>query len=102
VSVQRVFEWDEQKAELNRRKHAVPFHVAATVFKDPLAITAPDRIENGEQRWQTIGMADEGLLLMVAHTVRFETDEEDLEIEVIRIISARRVEPKERKHYEHG
>ena len=55
-----------------------------------------DRIEKGERRWQTLGLVDGYLLLLVAHTVRDDVDG----TEVIRIISARRVEPKERKHYE--
>lgn len=57
-----------------------------------------DRIENGEQRWQTIGMVGAYLLLLVAHTLRLE----DEDIEVVRIISARRVDRAERKRYEHG
>ena len=55
-----------------------------------------DRIEKGERRWQTLGLVDGYLLLLVAHTDRDDVDG----TEVIRIISARRVEPKERKHYE--
>jgi uncharacterized DUF497 family protein len=96
--VERYFEWDEQKAEINLRKHGIRFEDAARVFEDPLALTDQDRIENGEQRWQTVGMADGYLLLLVAHTVRFE----DEGIEVVRIISARRVDRAERRRYEHG
>ena len=55
-----------------------------------------DRIEKGERRWQTLGLVDGYLLLLVAHTVRDDVDG----TEVIRIISARRAEPKERKRYE--
>lgn len=96
--MERYFEWDEQKAEINLRKHGIRFEDAARVFDDPLAVTDQDRIENGEQRWQTVGMADGYLLLLVAHTVRFE----DEGIEVVRIISARRVDRVERRRYEHG
>ena len=96
--MQRYFEWDEQKAEINLRKHGIRFEDAARVFDDPLAVTDQDRIENSEQRWQTVGMADGYLLLLVAHTVRFE----DEGIEVVRIISARRVDRAERRRYEHG
>lgn len=94
----RYFEWDRQKAEINLRKHGIRFVDAARVFDDPFAVAAQDRIENGEQRWQTVGMVDGYLLLLVAHTVRFE----DEGIEVVRIISARRVDRAERKRYEHG
>jgi hypothetical protein len=54
-----------------------------------------DRIENGEERWQTIGVVEGVLTLMVAHTVREQDD-----IEVIRIISARRGNCRERRRYE--
>lgn len=96
--MERYFEWDEQKGEINLHKHGIRFEDAARVFDDPLAVTDQDRIENGEQRWQTVGMADGYLLLLVAHTVRFE----DEGIEVVRIISARRVDRAERRRYEHG
>lgn len=77
-------------------KHRVSFEVASRVFADPFALVEQDRIENGEHRWRTLGAVNGCLLLLVAHTVR---DDED-GTEVIRIISARRAEPKERKRYE--
>ena len=55
-----------------------------------------DRIEGGEQRWQTLGMVGGYLVVLVAHTVG---DDED-GAEVIRIISARAADRKERKRYE--
>lgn len=90
------FEWDESKAEANRQKHRISFNVAARVFSDPYALAVQDRIENGEYRWQTIGLVDSQLIVLVAHTVRLDDDDS----EIIRIISARRAEPKERKRYE--
>lgn len=98
MSMERIFEWDDRKADVNYRKHGIRFAEAALAFDDPFAISEQDRIENGEQRWQTIGMVSGCLLILVAHTVRFE----DEGIEVVRIVSARRVDRKERKHYEHG
>lgn len=92
------FEWDPAKASTNLHKHQVSFETAIRVFADPFAITNQDRIENGEQRWQTLGIVEGYLLLLVAHTVR---DDED-GTEVIRIISARRADKKERKLYEQG
>ena len=74
------------------------FEEAALVFSDPLALTEQDRIENGELRWQSIGTIGAFLVLLVAHTVRLE----DESVEVIRIVSARRVTQKERSRYEHG
>ncbi|EJF85325.1 MULTISPECIES: BrnT family toxin [Bartonella] len=90
------FEWDETKAKSNLRKHRVSFEIAARVFADPFAMVKQDRIENGEYRWQTLGLVDGFLLLLVAHTVHDDKDG----IEVIRIISARRANSKERKRYE--
>ena len=90
------FEWDAAKAKINVAKHHVSFETAALVFSDPFAFVEQDRIENGERRWKTIGLVGGYLLLLVAHTVQ---DGED-GTEVIRIISARRAEPKERKRYE--
>lgn len=89
------FEWDEVKAEANLRKHNVSFEVAAMVFFDPLAIARQDRIEGREHRWQTLGMVDGCLLLLVVHTVR-----QDEALETIRIVSARKANKKERRDYE--
>ncbi len=90
------FEWDNEKAENNFRKHGISFEISTRVFADLFAVVKQDRIENGEYRWQTLGVVDGYLLLLVAHAVRDDVDG----TEVIRIISARRAEPKERKRYE--
>jgi hypothetical protein len=89
------FEWDQAKAETNRKKHGVSFETAARVFTDPFALVEQDRIEGGEYRWKTLGMIEGCLLLLVAHTVKDEG-----ETEIIRIISARRANRKERRRYE--
>lgn len=96
--MERYFEWDNKKSQSNFRKHGIRFEEAAWVFDDPFAVSVQDRIENGEYRWQTIGRVGGCLLLLVAHTMRDHKDG----TEVIRIISARRAEPKERRRYEHG
>lgn len=90
------FEWDPEKAKSNLKKHQVSFEIAARAFADPFALVEKDRIENGEHRWQTLGLVDGYLLLLVAHIVRNDKDGAEL----IRIISARRADPKERKRYE--
>ncbi len=91
-----MYAWDEEKNEANRRKHGVGFETACLVFDDPRHLSRLDRVENGEQRWQTIGMAGGVALLLVAHTWRETEDGE----EHIRIISARRASKLERKIYE--
>jgi|ERR1022692_1070127 uncharacterized DUF497 family protein len=93
------FEWDPAKAAINLRKHAVSFDIAMRVFADPFALTEAVRIEGGEQRWQTLGIVEGHLLLLVAHTIR-DDDEGGQPIEIIRIISARAADRKERRRYE--
>ena len=94
------FEWDANKNLANERKHGVDFETAARAFADPLALSEQDRIEDGEARWWTLGLVEWRLLLFVAHTVWEETNEGDEAIEVIRIISARKADRKERRRYE--
>ena len=94
-----VFEWDERKAEINFEKHGVSFDDAIGAFADPFAILEHDRTQEGEDRWQTLGMAEENSLLLVVHTIR-EQDEAGSVIEILRIISARQANPKERRRYE--
>ncbi len=72
------------------------FEEAILAFTDPFALMTQDRIERGEQRWQTLGMVGGYLVLLVAHTVNEQADG----TEVIRIISARAADRKERKRYE--
>jgi hypothetical protein len=90
------FEWDPNKARSNQRKHGVSFEIARHVFEDSGALVDSGRIEGGERRWQTLGMVDQVLLLLVVHTV----DLADEEKEIIRIISARRADRKEKRRYE--
>lgn len=89
------FEWDEQKASTNLRKHRVSFDDAKLVFFDPLALFEEDRVDEGEQRWRAIGMIDDQLLLVVIHVFRYQDGSER-----IRIISARKAQPYERRRYE--
>ena len=93
------FEWDLAKNLSNQRKHGVSFEEAAQVFKDPLYLSWKERVQDGEERWQAIGEVEGLSLLIVAHTIREEL-EVGREIELVRIISARQAEPKERRRYE--
>lgn len=94
-----LFEWDRAKNLSNQRKHGVSFEEAAQVFKDPLYLSWKERVQDGEERWQAIGEVEGLSLLIVAHTIREEL-EDGREIELVRIISARQAEPKERRRYE--
>jgi uncharacterized DUF497 family protein len=93
------FEWDTAKAAINQRKHGISFDTATRVFADPFALSNRNLSEGGEERWQTLGTVEGHLLLLVAHTVR-EEDEVDTPAEIIRIISARKADKKERRRYE--
>lgn len=92
-----IFSWDDTKAASNLDKHGVSFELAAQVFDDPFHVSVLERIENYEERWQTIGLVEGLVLLLVAHTVW--DDDEDTEI---RIISARKATKQERRIYEQG
>lgn len=89
-----LFEWDEEKAQTNVRKHGVSFELARSVFIDPFALIEQDRVVGGEARWRTIGLAVAGTVLFVTHTI-----EEKGEYELVRIISGRRAGPRERELY---
>jgi len=99
--MKRYFEWDERKAASNIRKHGVAFTEALLVFNDPLSCSTVERIEHGQERWQTVGLFKGFLLLCVVHTLRVEEDEGEV-VEVVRLISARRASNAERKRYEQG
>lgn len=86
------FTWDARKNRANRKKHRVSFETAVLVFDDPFHVSVQDREIEGEARWQTIGMAADLEVLLVAHTV-------DEEAETIRILSARKATRRERNIY---
>lgn len=89
------FEWDDAKNHSNLAKHSIAFETAILVFEDPELLSEVERVIDGEERWQSIGMAGDVLLLLVAHTYV-----EDNEEEVIRVISARKATRRERAQYE--
>lgn len=92
----REFEWHPGKAASNVRRHDVSFNLAATVFNDPLAASMPDdEHSDHEERWVTIGQAENGWTLVVVHTFRQAAEQA-----VVRIISARRATSAERKAFE--
>ncbi len=91
------FEWDGEKDRINQRKHeGLAFGTAAQVFNDPNVVFRMDRVVAGEQRWHAIGCAV-GAVLLVVHVYRREL--EDASEEIIRIISAREADKRERRIY---
>ena len=91
------FEWDPNKSRANLRKHGVSFETASLVFDEPNHLSIQDRFEEGEERWQILGLAGGITILIVARTVAEQVGEE-----VIRIISARKATPAERRRYNEG
>ena len=72
------YQWDDNKAKANLKKHKVDFADAVTVFGGNLAVTVED--DNlDEDRFVTIGVDALGRTLVVIYTWRGES---------IRLISA--------------
>ena len=56
-----MFEWDEHKDLINKRKHGVGFEEASQVFGDPLAVVAYDSEHSeNEDRYITLGRTHRG------------------------------------------
>jgi uncharacterized DUF497 family protein len=87
-----IFEWDEQKAKANLRKHKVSFEEAETVLDDPLSITIPDPDHSkSERRFLDIGRSENERIIVVSYIHRGKAT---------RIISARLATRTERRTYE--
>lgn len=88
------FEWDENKARINRKKHGVSFEEAETVFYDASALVIDDpEHSDSEDRFIILGMSGSARLLVVCHCLR-ESET------IIRIISARKATKTESSYYE--
>ena len=84
-----------RKKQINQVKHRVSFELCQLVFDDPHQVCIQHRHENGEERWQTIGIVGGTVVLLIAHTYQDKASGE-----AIRIISARKATRHERQHYE--
>jgi uncharacterized DUF497 family protein len=101
VRLHEYFEWDEDKAESNMRKHDISFEEAAAVLSDEdgdsyhLDLDDPVHAE-GEDRFITYGSIpeDRSVILIISWTDRSTDDEK-----VTRIISARKATKRERRYY---
>lgn len=74
------FEWDEAKRRSNIKKHGVDFADLKSLFFGVTVTTLDDRADYGEERFVTVGLRRE-IVLVVVHTERAGR---------IRIISARK------------
>ncbi len=86
------FEWDDEKNRINIEKHSVDFNDTIDIFQN-IRLTAVDkRRDYGETRKISIGKINNNICIVVY------TERKD----VIRIISARKANQRERrKYYEH-
>ena len=86
------FEWDDKKADANKKKHGVSFAEAATAFQDPNALELHDKASSdSEDRWVLVGLSAKSRVLLVIFVEKFEDS--------IRIVSARRAEKEEVDQY---
>ena len=86
------FEWDQAKAAENERKHGVSFAEASTCFDDPNGCYLRNEAPSYEDRLILIAVSSESRLLFVVHA--------EVERDAIRIVSARRASPAQRRIYE--
>ena len=90
------FERDSSRNRINQSKHdRFDFETAARVFDDPNVVLMHDRRIEGEQRWHAIGAVSAALLLVVHVYTEDDVNGE----EIIRIISAREANQRERRIY---
>ncbi len=86
------FEWYPFKAAANLKKHKVSFDEAKTILGDKGHLVVPDRMHSyAEERYLALGRSDRGRLIMLCFTERGSK---------LRLISARLMEPWERRVYE--
>lgn len=88
--------WDDQKDRANRIKHGIRFETAALAFSDPMHLTLSDPYP-WEQRWQTYGLIQQTLIVVVHTEPGVESATGD---RVGRIISARKATKSERRAFE--
>jgi hypothetical protein len=94
--VEYTFEWDPDNAQRNKNKHGISFEQAATVFRDPRAISLYDAEHSkGEERWITLGLSADLGLVIVCHTYGWT----GTSTARIRIFSSRKATQRESRQY---
>jgi uncharacterized DUF497 family protein len=86
------FDWDSGNIEKNKKKHNLDkWQIEEIFFNDPILVSEDDKHSQTEKRWYALGKTDTNMELMVVFTIR-----ENL----IRVISARKMNKRERNIYE--
>ena len=90
------FEWDDEKAKANFKKHQVRFSEAMSVWLDSRSLEIFDVCHSEkEERWVRLGLSLEAKILTVVYC-------EIVDRHRIRIISARAATLQEAKNYFRG
>jgi hypothetical protein len=85
------FQWDAGNSEKNLNKHKVTSSECEQVFfNQPIIVQDDTKHSKDEKRWYLLGRTDQDRLLFVVFTIRKN---------LIRIISARDMNKKEREIY---
>lgn len=87
------FEWDETKNQINIRKHGIDFRDAIDVFNHPVLTAIDEREDYGEDRWIALGW----MAAIVGVVVYVERN-----VDVIRVVSARKATKHEVRRYKHS
>jgi len=86
------FEWDRSNIEKNWLRHKVsPAECEQVFFNQPLIILSDPKHSISEKRFAAFGCTDDGRFLVVIFTKRGK---------LLRVISARNMNRRERKFYE--
>jgi len=86
------FDWDENKNQINIKRHGFDFADAHKVFDNLMLVNLDTREDYGEDRWVGIGLFEMRVVVLVF------TEKAD---ETIRIISFRKALKDERKRFEY-
>ncbi|MEH2318338.1 BrnT family toxin [Nostoc sp.] len=84
------FEWDKNKNQQNIQKHGISFEEATEIFDGIVFTSIDERYDYEEIREISIGSIQGVVIITAAHTDRNGK---------IRLISARKATPKERRTY---
>ena len=90
-----VFLRDDKKNKINPAKHGIAFEDAVPVFFNDYVLTQSHSIVEGEQRWRTLGRMKDTVILFIGHLIY----DDEMDREVIRIITVRQATPTEEKIY---
>lgn len=85
-----LFEFDPKKNRSNLEKHGVDFPTAARIWDGFVVEREDDRRDYGEMRFLSLGMVDDGRIVLVVHTWRGKNR---------RLISARKANSDEQEVY---